>query len=46
MSKNSVSCSDQQLKDFIEKSKMLQIRQYPTPDDVDGMTIAGIVSLS
>ena len=45
MSKNHVSCSDQQLEDFIVKSRMLLIQQYPTPDNIDGMTIAEIVSL-
>ena len=44
MSRSNVSCSDQQLEEFVEKARMLQIRQYPTPDDVDAATIAGIVS--
>ena len=45
MSKNDVSCSDQQLEDFIVKARVLLIQQYPTPDDLDGMTIAEIVRL-
>ena len=45
VSKNDVSCSDQQLEDFIVKTKMLQIQQYPTPNDFDGSTIFGIVRL-
>jgi len=44
VSKNNVSCSDEQLEKFVEKARMLLIRQYPTPDDVDAATIAGIVS--
>ena len=44
MSKTIVPCSDQQLEEFVEKARMLQIRQYPTPDDVNAETIAGIVS--
>jgi len=44
VSKNNVSCSDQQLEEFVEKARMLQIQQFPTPDDVDAATIAGIVS--
>ena len=46
MSKNDVSCSDQQLEDFIEKARMLQVQQYPTPNDIDGSTIFGIVRLT
>ena len=45
VSKNNVSCSDQQLEDFIVKARMLLIQQYPTPDNIDGTTIAEIVSL-
>ena len=45
VSKNDVSCSDQQLEDFIVKARMFLIQQYPTPDNTDGMTIAEIVSL-
>ena len=44
MSKNNVSCSDEQLEEFVEKARMLQIQPYPTPDDVDEATVAGIVS--
>ena len=46
MTKNDVSCSDQQLEDFIEKARMLQVQQYPTPNDFDGSTIFGIVRLT
>jgi len=44
VSKNNVSCSDEQLEKFVEKARLLEIQQYPTPDDVNAATIAGIVS--
>jgi len=44
VSKEYVPCSDEKLERFIENARMIQIRQYPTPDDIDGITKAGIVS--
>ena len=43
---NDVSCSNQQLEDFIVKARMLQVQQYPTPNNIDGSTISGIVRLA
>ena len=38
-----VPCTDEELEAFILNARMIQIRQYPTPNDIDETTIAGIV---
>ena len=43
---NDVSCNNQQLEDFVVKARMLQVQQYPTPNNFDGSTISGIVRLT
>lgn len=45
VSSDYVSCSDEELETFILNAGMIQIRQYPTPNNIDGTTIAGIVRL-
>ena len=45
VARNNVSCSDEQLEEFIENARMVLIRTSPIANDVNGTTIAGIVRL-
>ena len=46
MSKNTVNCTESQLQSFIENSRFILVRQFPTPDDESSITTAQIVSMS
>ena len=39
-----VNCTDEELKSFLVKARPINIQQYPAPDDVNGVSVAGIVS--
>ena len=46
MARNNVSCSDEQLEEFIENARAVLIWYNPITDDINGTTIAGIVRIS
>ena len=46
MAKNTVSCTELQLENFMEKARPLLVRQFPTPDDSNSITTANIVRMT